>query len=140
MTSDPRKTPKMLKLDPKRLWTVSVVPKAPEPTMPLPLDFSVYRQITRRLIDCTETFDEPTGVSIPNEVRKAILERPDLESIHIYDGPYCVGAMYGFEAPTADCFYVHYRRSLDTLRVGRGNVMIFGSSGAMLYDGSDGGE
>jgi hypothetical protein len=107
---------------------------------PTPLDFTVYRQTTRRLADCTEVRDEPTGISVPDAVRNAILEHAELKSIHIYDGPYACGPLYGFDPPPTNAFYVHYRIFSGAWFIGRGNVMIFSHTGAKLYDGSDGGE
>lgn len=73
-------------------------------------------------------------------MRNAIVERPNLVSIQIYDGPHGCWLPYGFNSLPATAFYVHYQDRNSVPSEGRGRVMIFSAAGEKLYDGSDGGE
>jgi hypothetical protein len=124
------------RLPPERLTTLTP-PRAPLFPLELmrPLDFTVYRKVVRRLENgVVERHDEVTGVSVPDVVRTAILERADLAWIRVCDAPYRCGVFY---APPRNAFYVHYGYR-QTLTVGHGRVMIFSGGGSRLYDGSDG--
>jgi hypothetical protein len=105
-----------------------------------PLDFTIYRQVVRRIGTVTEYRDAPTGVPLPEAVRNAIFEEAP-QWIHIYDGPYgSTQPAYVTRQLPDQAFYVAYGDTYWVPHVGRGTVMVFDTAGRKLYQGPDFGE
>ena len=90
--------------------------------------------------------DEPTSLQVTEKVKAAIQTIPDLERFKIFDGPFWIRLLsYGHRPipKNRSYWYVHYStKSADNLMCfGPGKVQIIDrETGAVVYDGTDGGE